>query len=598
MSETLPLAADFPAVTEADWLAAVRSVVLKGKPDATDADFAAAFERQLVNTTADGFAIQPLYTTAPAASDITRGLGADPAPWEVRQRVSQPGQATTELESGATGLLVDGDPRALLDGVHLHMVPISLADGALAGALIDLWEAHGTPVADRAGTLGVDPIGAWARTGGTTDLADGLAAAGELLTRVVEHPAAVRVLVADGTLWHEAGATPAQELAWTVAAAVHYVRTLGDTAASRLEFRWAADADQFTTIAKLRAARQLWARVVSTGSTTGEGSTTAHGSTTAARHHAETSRVMLTRYDTWTNTLRSTVACFAAGVGGADAVTVLPHDALISDGGSALGRRIARNTQTILQSESHLWRVRDIAGGSWYVESLTDQLAAAAWDELTRIDAAGGLIAAVEQGTLHAALDEVLTARATRLATRKQPLTGLSEFPNIDEEPPPAGVQTLIGRLTEPPFEPFGLHRLADGFEGQRARADQHWRLTGERPTVYLATLGTAAQFTARATFAKNLFEAGGIRTVAGSVADMDASTSVACLCSSDPVYAEQGAAATAKLRAAGATRLYVAGRKLELAGVDEEIGVGSDVLDVLTRTLDHLLAAREEVSA
>src|SRR5690606_22186200 len=118
-------------------------------------------------------------------------------------------------------------------------------------------------------------------------------------------------------------------------------------------------------------------------------------------------------------------------------------------------------------------------------------------------------------------------------------------------------------------FPPFGLHRLADGFEAQRSRADHHERLTGERPTVYLAQLGTLAESTARTTFAKNLFESAGIRTVAGDVAGFPGG--VACLCSSDAVYAERGAAAAAELRAAGATRIYVAGRSLDLAGVDEE---------------------------
>ncbi len=572
MSTALSLAGDFPATTDAEWRAAVRGVVLKGRPDADDREFAAAFARQLVTTTADRLEIQPLYTEGPTPDAATRG--ARTGPWEIRQRVADDG-ALSELENGATGLLVDVDTparlAAALAGVHLEMVPVTLADGALAGALIDLWDAAQTPLRERAGTLGVDPIGAWARAGGTADLAAARAAAGELLERVAGHPDAVRALVADGTLWHGAGATPAQELAWTIAAGADYVRTFGDAAAERIELRWAADADQFMTIAKLRAARQLWARAAGSG---------------PGFHHAETSRAMLTRYDTWTNALRSTIACFAAGVGGADAVTVWPHDALVVAGGSPLGRRIARNTQTILQSEAHLWRVADMAGGAWFVETLTDQLAAAAWAELTRIEELGGLVAAIEQGAVHAALDDVLRARATRVATRRQPLTGLSEFPDIAEQPPPA-VTDAASTDTPTPFRPFALVRLAQEFEDQRSRADQHWRRTGARPTVYLATLGTAAQFTARATFAKNLFEAGGIATVSGPVAAFTGG--VACLCASDPVYAELGAAAAAKLRAAGARRIYVAGRKLDLPGVDEGVGVGSDVLDVLSRALDSL---------
>lgn len=611
----LPLAAEFPPATEADWIAAVRKVVLRGPSadTASDDEFAAAFTRQLVSRTPDGITIEPLYTAddapppapAPGRPPYTRGTRTVPAPWEVRQRVwssVEGSSAQAELESGATGVLVELPDGAGADtlatalaGVHLEMAPVSIAtpagnDGvAAAHLLIDRWESAGTSLAERAGTLGGDPIGAWARSGGATDLTTGLAALGALAARVGDHPAAVRAYVADGTVWHEAGATTAQELAWNVAAAVATLRSLTDSgipladAAARTEFRWAADADQFTTIAKLRAARRLWARVAEVAGLAPEQS--------AGYHHAEGSRAMLTRYDTWTNALRSTLACFGAGVGGADAVTVWPHDSMVTPGGTAHGRRIARNTQTILQSEAHLWRVLDMAGGAWYVETLTAELAAKAWAEVQRVDGLGGLVAALTEGHVHAALDTVLAERSARIATRRQPLTGLSEFPNLDEPAPPAGDAPTHTPIGEPRFAPFTLHRLSEGFEAQRARADAHARATGARPRVFLARLGTLAQATARTTFATNLFGAAGIHTVPGEVEEF--SGGVACLCSSDQVYTEHGAAAAAALRQAGATRIYVAGRNIDLPGVDEELGVGSDALDVLTRALDALGVAR-----
>jgi methylmalonyl-CoA mutase len=619
MSEhaTLPLAAEFPPVTEADWIAAVRKVVLKGKPATSDPrsddEFAAAFTRQLVSRTPDGITIEPLYTSddappaapAPGQAPYTRGARTVPAPWEVRQRV-WPGvdgsSARSELESGATGVLVELPARADADalaealaGVHLEMAPVSIAtpggdDGvAAAHLLIEHWEGAGTPLADRAGTLGADPIGAWARAGGANDLDAGLARLGELATRVADHPAAVRAYVADGTVWHEAGATTAQELAWNIAAAVATLRSLAERgipladAAARTEFRWAADADQFITIAKLRAARQLWARVAELAGLAPEQA--------AAFHHVESSRAMLTRYDTWTNALRATLACFGAGVGGADAVTVWPHDSMVIPGGSPHGRRIARNTQTILQSESHVWRVLDLAGGSWYVESLTAELASAAWAEVQNLDGLGGLIAAIEDGHLHQALDTVLAERSALIATRRQPLTGLSEFPDIDEPAPPPLPATPTAPVGETAFPPFTLHRLSEGFEAQRARADAHAVRTGARPTLFLARLGTLAQSTARTTFAKNLFETAGIRTVTSGVDEF--AGGVVCLCASDPVYAEQGTTAAATLRQAGATRIYVAGRNVDVPDTDEEVGIGSDALDVLARALDALGVAR-----
>jgi methylmalonyl-CoA mutase len=599
-TDHLDLAGEFPAPTREQWLDGVKGVVLKGKPDA---DFDEQFTRQLVSRTEDGIDVQPLYTAddvdldagLPGTAPFVRGTRSGARDWEARQRVwvgVDGSSAAYELEHGATGVLLElPDAAALeaaLEGVLLELAPVSLScpsdqEGA-ARALLAAWDAAGTPAADRRGTLGVDPLGAHARSGGTTDLDAGLASAAALAADVAAAAPNARTIVVDGTVWHEAGATDAQELAWTTAAGAAYVRALTgaglslEQALGQLEFRCAATADQFATIAKLRAARRLWARVAEVA-----GAAPEHRGQV---QHADGSRAMLTRYDASVNILRSTVACFAGGVGGADAVTVTPHDVLL--GGSKLGRRIARNTQSILLLESNLARVVDPAGGSWYVEHLTDDIAKAAWSKVQAVEAAGGIAAALAAGTIGAELDEAVAARAKALATRKRPLTGLTEFPDIDETPPAPLDATTAPNGT--PFRALVPRRLADDFEAQRGRADR----AAERPVVYLATFGTAAQFTARQTFAKNLFEVGGIRTITGPLDGFKGSgATVACLCSSDPVYGEEGAAAAAALKEAGATRVYVAGRKLDLPGVDEEVGMGIDVLDALTRALDHLGVAK-----
>lgn len=610
MSESLTLAGEFEAPTREQWLRAVHGVILKSSPDASPDEFQAAFDKQLVTRTEEGIAIRPLYTSAdaptsaglPGEAPFVRSAHAEPRPWEIRQRVWSnvaDSNAVAELESGATGLLVETDADVDVDaldrvlaGVYLELVPVSLASpasdpGLSAGeALLELWERRGTPVADRRGSLGVDPLGAWLRTGGSIDLVGAFDEAAALVARAHGSAPHARVVTVDGTVWHEAGATTVQELAWTIAAGASVVRSLVrdgvslDVAMRTLEFRFAATADQFTTIAALRAARRLWARVAEVAGASAEGA--------AMCQHADASRVMLTRYDTYVNTLRSTVACFSAAVGGADAVTVWPHDALLAPGGSRHGRRLARNTQSIIQAESNMWRVIDPAGGSWYVESLTEELATAAWNELQAVEAEGGIVDAVRGGHVHDALAANLAARRQAIATRRRSLTGLSEFPNIAEEAP--APSPTSDPLDGPLFEPLRLHRLADDFETQRGRADAHASNTGRRPRVFLATLGTAAEHTARLTFAKNLFEAAGVETAAGEVSEFSASgTSVVCVCSSDAIYKERAADAVTTLRAAGATRVYLAGRRLDIAGVDEEVGMGSDVLDVLTRALDHL---------
>ena len=424
------------------------------------------------------------------------------------------------------------------------------------------------------------------RTGGAVDLVSSWDDTASLVSRAHTVAPLSRVVTIDGTVWHDAGANTVQELAWTIAAGAAAVRALVrdglslDVAARTLEFRLAATADQFTTIAKFRAARRLWARVAEVAGLAADAS--------VMHQHADASRVMLTRYDTHVNTLRSTVACFAAAVGGADAVSVWPHDALVSHGGSRHGRRLARNTQTILQAESNMWRVLDPAGGSWYVESLTEQLAERAWAEIRSVEATGGIVEAVMAGRIHDSIAEVLAERRRAVATRRRPLTGLSEFPNVAEPVPPR----LDATRSEhgPAFAPLALVRLSEDFENQRARADAHTSSRGGRPRIYLATLGTPADHTARLTFAKNLFEVAGIETVSGDVDQYrSAESPFVCLCSSDSIYKERAAEAAASLRAAGATRVYLAGRRLDVPGVDEEVGMGTDVLDVLTRALDLL---------
>lgn len=616
----LELGAAFPAATHEQWMNAVRGVVLKGKPDATDEDFAAAFARQLVHVTEDGIEIAPLYNAVPRAqgsgnvvglpgfAPFVRSAHAAPVPWEIRQRVwpdVDGSSAVQELESGATGLLIElpagADATLLeetLDGVYIDLAPVSLAapsgaDG-VAGArlLTELWERREVAAEARTGTLGVDPIGAWARSGGVGDLAAGLDAAAALVNELAASAPKARVVVADGTLWHDAGATIAQELAWTLAAATQTVRALiaagVDTpqAFRTIEFRWAATADQFETIAKLRAARRLWARIAEISGL--------DPADRAMYQHVDGSKTMMARYDPWVNTLRSTVACFAAAMGGADAVTIWPHDILAFPGGTALGRRVARNTQSVLQAESHLSRVIDPAGGSWYVEQLTDDLARAAWPLLQRIETAGGADAALSSGAIHDDLHRARSARGRLLATRKRPLTGTTEFPNIDEPVPPFhdpwSVPSAASAPSDTAFEPLGVHRLAEDVEAQRARADRQTASSGQRPTVYLAALGSQASFTARVTFATNLFAVGGIATVTGPPDGFAASgCEIACLCSSDAIYRSDAAAAVDALRAAGATKIYLAGRGLDLAGVDEEVGLGSDVLGVVSRTLDEL---------
>jgi methylmalonyl-CoA mutase len=275
-------------------------------------------------------------------------------------------------------------------------------------------------------------------------------------------------------------------------------------------------------------------------------------------------------------------------VGGADAVTLAPFDAAAGLPGD-LGRRLARNTQLLLQDESGIGRVLDPAGGSWYIETFTDELAAAAWRFFQRIEAADGPVDAADEIGTDIAV--VAARRDQDIATRKRPITGVSEFPLLDEQRPERGAEPPAD--TRPPVPvtghshevtPWPQDRLADPYEELRENAAD--------ARVFLANLGPIAVHTARATFAANLFAAGGVRAVSdeghqdaesAAAAFAESGCDIACICSSDDVYADLAEATAAALKQAGAKRVYLAG-KGDYAGVDEYIHVGVDALDVLTR--------------
>ncbi|NUT95651.1 MAG: methylmalonyl-CoA mutase [Saccharothrix sp.] len=579
----LALAAEFPAPDREQWLELVQGVLRKS---------GAEFE-SLVTTTYDGIRLQPLYTaddTAPASgfpglAPFTRGGRPQGAVegWDVRQlhRVADRNAVMADLENGVTSLWLK-TPEDRLDDVlaevYLDLAPVVVDAGAdfrAAGLeMLRIWDQRPVLAGQVRGNVGADPIGVQARTGQPADLE----ALADLVEKAENFPE-LRVVVVDGLPFHEAGGSDAQELGASLAAGVAYLRALTDLGLSSqqavrlLEFRYAATADQFLTIAKFRAARRLWARV-----------TEVAGAPSPQVQHAVTSPAMMTRRDPWVNMLRTTVAAFGAGVGGADSVTVLPFD-------NALGlpddfsRRIARNTQSLLLEESRVAGVIDPAGGSWYVEKLTDDLAHAAWAWFREIEAAGGLPNAFPLVTDKIA--ETWARRSENLADRTDAITGVSEFPNLTEQP--------VKREKAPEEPSGGLPRIryAQAYEALRDAADA----APERPKVFLATLGPVAAHTARATFAANLFQAGGIETpAAGATKTVEdvveafrkSGARIACLAGSETSYADLAAPVADALREAGAERVLLAGKKSD-ATIDEYVYTGCPALRVLEHTFEFL---------
>lgn len=612
-ADGLSPAAAFPDPSHDQWQSLVEGVLRKSGKEVTGS----AAEEALSTTLEDGLTTRPLYTASdespdtgfPGFAPFTRGSRAEgnaAGGWDVRQRhaLTDPARLNEallgDLENGVTslwltvggpaGVPVDGLARAL-EGVYLDLAPLSLdapADlDAAATELLRLYEERGVAKSEARGTLGADPLGHEARTGVEADLAPAVRWARRC---EAEYPG-LRAIVVDALPYHEAGGSAGEELGLSLATGVAYLRALTaagmsvEAACGQLEFRYAATADQFLTIAKLRAARRLWARVAEASGAPAAG---------AQRQHAVTSPVMMTRRDPWVNMLRTTLATLGAGVGGADSVTVLPFDHALGLP-DAFARRIARNTSTILMEESHLARVIDPAGGSWYVERLTDELAAAAWAFFQETERAGGLPAALRSGTVAERLAATWAVRSAKLARRKEPITGVSEFPMPGERP--------VEREPAPDAyagAPGGLPRVRrdEAFEALRARSDAHLAATGSRPKVFVAALGPAAAHTARVSFAVNLFGAGGIEavhdpvsvdadTAAGALAGSGAS--VAVLCSSDALYAEQAEQVAGALKSAGAARVFLAGRPGEYADVDAYVFAGCDAVAVLTSVLDRM---------
>jgi methylmalonyl-CoA mutase len=595
------------------WRSAVAGVLAKSTRK-EPAELGDEPEHLLDTSTYDGFAIRPLYTAfdelaeppLPGEWPYLRGgdaLRDVKSGWKVVEAVPAAGAAAGEanaavlaaLGDGVSALLIrvgesgaaPGELDGLLEGVYLSMAPVILDAGADYPAACDVMLALVAEVEPDQRTtlsvdLGADPL--------TASLSDRPAPAIEDVVAVASRVAAdrgVRAITVDGPAFHNLGANATWELAGSVAAAVAYLRVLTESGISvgqalrQISFRLAADDDQFMTVAKMRAVRRLWARVAEVVGDPDSG---------GAVVHAETSLPMMTQRDPWVNMLRTTLAAFGAGVGGADTVLAFPFDVAIPGGfpGTArsFARRIARNTQLLLLEESHVGRVLDPAGGSWFVEDLTEQLAEQAWRHFQAIEAHGGFVDA--RDFIAGQVAEIAARRTDDIAHRRTAITGVNEFPNLAEPAlPQGGSQIIAGNLA----------RYAAGFEALRDRSDAFLARAGSRPQVLLLPLGPLAEHNIRTTFATNLLASGGIEAVnpgtvdAGGVAAVVAaagSPGVAVICGIDKRYQDEAAGIVAAARNAGISRIY-------LAGSEKTLG---DVKDTAHRPDEYLTAKINAVEA
>jgi methylmalonyl-CoA mutase len=676
------LAGDFPAASFDDWEKAADKA-LRGQGFGV-------LESQLY----EGFATKPLYTRAadgetanlagaPGAALFIRGNSDAKAatgegrPWSIIQFLDHLDiaeanrQLHEDIASGTSAVCVQlgGNlpyggaflgARTLqrleqvFDGVALDKLGVYISGGfdAVAGAALmaALFEKRNIASERVKGCAGFDPLGIVAASGfipaeRNRVLADALDAA----TWLREHGYAMRPFLASGRAWHQAGGSAREELAYTLAAGVAYWRALTeadwplDAAANAVQFALSADTDIFLTIAKFRAMRALWARATSAAGLPAQ----------TPPLIAEMSFRVITERDPHVNLLRGTAAAFGAAAGGAEAILLIPFNTQLGTP-DAFSRRLARNTQLLLQEEAYLGHVADPAGGSWYVENLTHRLAADAWAEFRRIEAAGGLLAALETGLASRTFTDVVMRRSANLECNRDKITGVSAFPNLNEEPMfsrpqdldidlttldregmipvlPHGdkgerfaamveaaakgatlkgleraCETLLERYN---FLPDTSERDAEPFETLRAASDRAFARVHARPPIFLANLGTLAEYNANARWARNFFAAGGIEVVdEGGFEDIDAlirafqrsPAPIACICASPKTLAALPGV-PASLKKAGAVAVYLVAQREDLSSLAEDdkhmldrlLYEGCNMLTLLTE-LHHMMRVKE----
>jgi methylmalonyl-CoA mutase len=390
-------------------------------------------------------------------------------------------------------------------------------------------------------------------------------------------------IVVQAGVFQEAGGSASQELAYGLSILVDVLDKATqaglaiDEAVAGIELRFSVGTNYFVEIAKLRAARVLLAQVLKS-----------FGAKSSPNVHAQTSRSAMTIYDPNVNMLRATSQAMSAAVAGVDSLCVIPYDTLVGIP-DEFSQRIARNVQVILRDESYIGKVIDPLGGSYFVESLTKDIVESAWSLFQRLEKADGFAAAWEKGWPQSELADVRKAREKAAGTRRQPIVGTSNYPNLKETGPKVGDSAVDS--------PLALYRPSGQFESLRQRIDALVAKGGSRPVVALVLAGDAKMRKARATFVTGFFGSGGyaIEEVVGddmaSVAESIKDKAVVVLCSSDPEYDALTPALKQALKAAGYRgKLVIAGYPtdtidaLKAAGADEFVHIRLNVAETLSQ--------------
>jgi len=603
------LSEDFPPVSTKQW----EEKIL--------ADLKGADYQKLIWTTVDGLSFRPYYRaedmetlafdkTQPGAPPYLRGTKISDNNWEIRQTIGDedPRKANAKahhaLAGGAEGLIFNtsavtnaDDLRTMLRGINLAVCPVQFGQCKNYPELFG-WLSDMCPP-DSRGSLNFDPLGYYVLYNRFyLDRESDLEQASQLMSLGLKKLPAFRIITVNGQHFHNAGGSMVQELAFALAQGNEYLVFLTqrgfsiDDIAPRIQFTLAVGSDFFPEIARLRAARVLWAKIA-------EQYHPKNHESLKMRLHAETSSWNKTIYDPYVNMLRTTTEAMAAALGGADSITVHPYDSAYKKS-DAFSERIARNQQLVLKHESYFNKVVDAAGGSYYVEALSQSIGEAAWNLFKEVEANGGFMACVEKGTIRQKIEETCQKRNSDIARRKQVFIGVNQYPNLEE--------SMIDKL-----EPTGgLSQMAalkptrgtQAFEALRMAVENHHKKGFEIPKVFLLSFGNLTMRKARAGFATNFFGVSGYRIIenagsgtleSGLEEALASGAALVVFCSSDEEYASLPAAVAQIKKELPESLLVVAGypkdliETLDQAGVDHYIHLRTNILEALTHFNEKL---------
>ena len=596
---------EFPPVPTEKWEEVI-TADLKG----------ADYERKLVWRTGEGFNVRPYYRAENLEGIHFLGSQAGEFPyvrgtrannhWRVHQTVTVacPKEANAEalklLNSGVDSLgfsiasenFTAEELDQLLDGISIPAIDIVFC-GAKPGHLADLFlakvEKEGIAKEEVHAAFSIDPLVRNLSSKGDFCSPNGekcFARIAELIRRTAEYKH-VRIVTVNAQIFGNSGSTIVEELAFALSAGHDYLVRLMDLGltidqvARKLRFSFSVSSNYFMEIAKLRAARMLWANIV-------KGYNPEKNCAGKMMIHAETSRWNQTVYDPYVNMLRGTTEAMSAAIGGVYSMEVTPFDRAF-EAPTEFAKRIARNVELLLKHESHFDQVVDPAGGSYYVENLTQSIAAEAWKLFLEIEEKGGYTEAYKSGMIVERVKASAAAKDKNIATRRQALLGANQYPNFTEVAPK---EVTAEAVTRPTAEGNVLvpYRGAMAFEEMRLHVDR----SGKNPKAFMLTCGNLAMARARAQFSCNFFACAGIRVIdntffksveEGVKAALASKAEIVVVCSSDDDYAE--VAPKVKELLAGRAILVVAGApactpELEAQGITNFINVKSNVLETL----------------